>query len=80
MWNSDGWQSAISFTHAVSGTASSTPMIPQSQPQKSIPIVAATGPIFTREPMNLGTRKLAETIWSAMATTAMMMNGAGESN
>jgi len=54
---SEGWQSEMSLTKAVKGTASKIPMMPQSQPQKSRPTVAATGPMLTREPMNFGIRK-----------------------
>src|ERR1700731_4532541 len=54
MWINDGLQSATNFTKAVSGTANKRPTAPQTQLQNSIPTVAATGPILTREPMNFG--------------------------
>ena len=56
---SEGRESAISLTKAVSGTAKSNPMIPHSQPQNSMPMVTATGPTRRREPINLGIKKLA---------------------
>jgi len=58
---SEGRESAISLTKAVSGTANSNPMIPHSQPQNSMPMVTATGPSRRREPINLGIKKSAAT-------------------
>jgi len=51
----------MSLTNAVSGTARMIPITPHIHPQNNIPMVAATGPMFTRDPMNLGTSKFEET-------------------
>src|ERR1700676_366677 len=77
MWINDGLQSATNFTNAVRGTASKSPTAPQIQLQNSIPTVAATGPILTREPMNFGIRRLADTRCSAITAPAIIRKGPG---
>jgi hypothetical protein len=37
-------------------------------------MVAATGPIFTREPINLGIRKFAEIRWSEIVVKGIIIN------
>src|SRR3981081_2074501 len=70
-----GWQSATSFTNAVNGTASSKPTPPQSQLQNNMPTAAATGPIFTRDPINFGISRLADNTCKEITVTAIIKNG-----
>ena len=79
-WYREGCKSATSLTTAVSGTASSKPITPHNQPQKRMPTVAATGPILTRVAINLGIRKLAETMCKNKTVRMMMTNGSGVLN
>ena len=55
-------------------------MTPQSQPQNSIPMVAATGPMFTREPMNFGTSKFEEIMCRPITVSRIMTYGPTVSN
>ena len=75
MGSSAGWQSATNFTNAVNGTASSKPIAPHSQLQNNMPTVAATGPIFTREPIDLGIRRLADTRCKEVTVRTMIKKG-----
>ena len=50
-------------------------MTPQSQPQKSMPMVAATGPMFTRDPMNFGIRRFAEMRCSEITVKKIIKKG-----
>ena len=66
--------------NAVSGTASSKPVTPHNQPQKRIPTVAATGPIFTRLAINFGIRRLADTTCRKTIVRVMTIYGPGVLN
>src|SRR5258708_2067537 len=75
MGSSAGWQSATSFTNEVSGTASSNPIAPHNQLQNNMPTVAATGPMSTREPINFGISRFADSRCRETTVSAMIKNG-----